>query len=317
MKTRFVILLLLFSSVGLSLFAQGTITTKTPLNWEPSGNINLKMDPNYNYPYQYYNINFSDRDYRLVWGIGYKNSTESTKIFSVNGIGDIFLGRGYGSRVYLDTDLFWEANLKTNLSDRFGSKSGSYQNHFDTSDGKYFWSVSDEAHGDMLSVRNNGRVGIGTNTPAAKFHVIGDSKFEGPSGFLGKTNFQDNVEFVKNVGIGTNSPEMPLHVIGNAKIEGDIFAKRISLDLGSFPDYVFNDNYNLRPLEQVEKFIVQNKHLPGVAPEKEMVKNGMNVGEMNKILMEKIEELTLYTIQQQKLINNLNDKVDNLEKQLQ
>jgi hypothetical protein len=81
------------------------------------------------------------------------------------------------------------------------------------------------------------------------------------------------------------------------------------------PDYVFEKNYNLRPLAEVENYINQNKHLPEVPAAKEMEANGVNLGEMNMLLLKKVEELTLYVIElkkenekQQLEIQKLHDK---------
>ena len=62
------------------------------------------------------------------------------------------------------------------------------------------------------------------------------------------------------------------------------------------PDYVFEKNYDLRPLTEVEAYINQNKHLPEIPAAKEMEKDGVNLGEMNMMLLKKVEELTLYMI---------------------
>ncbi|MDR2887517.1 MAG: hypothetical protein LBV26_05900 [Bacteroidales bacterium] len=70
-------------------------------------------------------------------------------------------------------------------------------------------------------------------------------------------------------------------------------------------DFVFNDNYRLRPLDEVETFIKDNRHLPDIAPADDMVQNGVNMGEFQIQLLQKIEELTLYIIELKKEIGNL------------
>jgi len=72
-----------------------------------------------------------------------------------------------------------------------------------------------------------------------------------------------------------------------------------------WPDYVFAKDYNLMPISEVEQFITENQHLPGVPPAAEVEANGMNLGEINIILVQKVEELTLYIIQLQKQIDEL------------
>ena len=70
-------------------------------------------------------------------------------------------------------------------------------------------------------------------------------------------------------------------------------------------DHVFNNDYKLIPLYEVEKFIKNNRHLPDIPSEKEVKKSGFDLVEMNALLLKKVEELTLYTIQQQKEIDEL------------
>jgi hypothetical protein len=71
----------------------------------------------------------------------------------------------------------------------------------------------------------------------------------------------------------------------------------------TWSDYVFSDNYNLRPLSEVEQFIKANQHLPNIPSATEVSKNGFNMVEMNAKLLEKVEELTLYLLQQQKQLD--------------
>jgi hypothetical protein len=102
------------------------------------------------------------------------------------------------------------------------------------------------------------------------------------------------------VGIGgISNPQSALAV------NGKITCKEVEVTLTGWADYVFNDDYQLTPLSEVEKFIKENKHLEGIPSEKEIVENGLSVGEMNKQLMKKVEELTLYVIQLQKQVNEL------------
>lgn len=76
----------------------------------------------------------------------------------------------------------------------------------------------------------------------------------------------------------------------------------------NWPDYVFQNNYKLPGLNDVEEFIKTNKHLPGIPSAAEVEKNGVNVGEMQKLQMEKIEELTLYIIELKKEIEKLKQR---------
>jgi len=72
-------------------------------------------------------------------------------------------------------------------------------------------------------------------------------------------------------------------------------------------------NYNLMPLKELEQYILQNKHLPDVPIQDEISKDGMDVYEMNAVLLKKVEELTLYVIEQQKQIDQLKERFETLE----
>ncbi|MDX2196214.1 MAG: hypothetical protein NW207_07335 [Cytophagales bacterium] len=89
---------------------------------------------------------------------------------------------------------------------------------------------------------------------------------------------------------------------------GTIYAKEIEIKTTGFPDYVFHKKYKLERLENVETYINKNKHLKGLPTAKEVSDKGIKITELNKKLVEKIEELTLYIIEQNKRIKALEDK---------
>lgn len=88
----------------------------------------------------------------------------------------------------------------------------------------------------------------------------------------------------------------------------------ITVDMNNAADYVFEDNYDLKSLNEVESYVKANKHLPGVPSAAEMAENGMSVSEMSNLLLEKVEELTLHMIELQKENQALKAKVESLEK---
>jgi hypothetical protein len=109
--------------------------------------------------------------------------------------------------------------------------------------------------------------------------------------YVGNLNVMDG-----NVGIGTDLPSEKLTV------NGKIRARAIRVDVDAMPDYVFSPKYELLPLPELEKFIQVYKHLPEVPSASDAEKNGIELGEMNKILLKKIEELTLHLIEKDKAL---------------
>lgn len=99
-----------------------------------------------------------------------------------------------------------------------------------------------------------------------------------------------------NLGIGTTTPDSKLAV------NGKVHAKEVKVDLTGWPDYVFQSEHKIPTLEEVERHIVEKGHLINIPKAEEVEVNGIELGEMNRLLLEKIEELTLYAIQQQKEI---------------
>ncbi len=96
-------------------------------------------------------------------------------------------------------------------------------------------------------------------------------------------------------------------------VDGKAIMEEVKVELsGTWPDYVFEPTYNLRSLEETEAYIKSNKHLPEIPSAKEMEANGVQLGEMNMLLLKKIEELTLHTIEQEKKIDNYELIIDNL-----
>lgn len=109
-----------------------------------------------------------------------------------------------------------------------------------------------------------------------------------------------------NVGIGTNNPTHKLTVNGKIKAT-EIIVRRDNTE--EWPDYVFSPDYTLTSLTDLEEYVTTNKHLPGIPTAQEIKDNGVELGEMNAMLLEKVEQLTLYIIEQQKQIDALKSQM--------
>jgi len=114
-----------------------------------------------------------------------------------------------------------------------------------------------------------------------------------------------------NVGIGEANPNNKLDV------NGTIHSKEVKVDMNGWSDFVFRKDYSLPTLQEVEKHIAEKGHLENIPSEEEVLKNGINLGEMNSKLLQKIEELTLYAIEQQKNTEKLNKIIEQLSKRLE
>jgi len=149
---------------------------------------------------------------------------------------------------------------------------------------------------DQISIAENP---VGMLTEDFTAPVMPDDDFVS-SGLL-KVSGNGNHYFQNgNVGIGTTQPDAKLSV------KGKIHAEEIKVDLNiPGPDYVFNNDYKLLSLAETDAYIQAHRHLPDVPSALEMKNNGINVSEMQMKLLQKIEELTLHTIQQDQKINRL------------
>jgi len=119
-----------------------------------------------------------------------------------------------------------------------------------------------------------------------------------------------------NVGIGTANP------LNKLDVNGTIHSKAVLIDLNGWADYVFKPTYQLPALSDVKAYIDQNQHLPEIPSADEIAKDGLNLGEMNKLLMKKVEELTLYAIENErkdkekdKLLASLQEQINALKQQ--
>ncbi|WP_461639583.1 hypothetical protein [Labilibaculum euxinus] len=253
------------------------------------------------------------------------NLFSQTNVFPEDGNISIY----QGSSIARSYDVYNSGNILVSRFEVTSDKSG--QLWFKDGDG--LLKVLIKSHG--TSYFNGGNVGIGTSSPNAKLEVIGDginaSRIslsgnindrinDSPWYGIGYSNFTSlSYEKTKrtvqlagyyglmlktsegvlamhqngNIGIGTCTPAYKLDVLGTIR------ARELKVDMQG-ADFVFEKDYQLRTIEEVEEFVSVNKHLPEIAPAKEMQENGVNQSEMNQKLLQKLEELTLYVIELKK-----------------
>ncbi|WP_153847062.1 tail fiber protein [Sphingobacterium paramultivorum] len=117
--------------------------------------------------------------------------------------------------------------------------------------------------------------------------------------------------FAGKVGIKTQTPG-----VYDLAVNGKIRSQEIKVETAGWADYVFEEDYKLPTLAETEKFIHKNGHLPDVPKASEVEANGISLGEMNKVLLKKIEELTLHLIEKDKILKQVIKRLENSEKAL-
>ncbi|MDO6746276.1 hypothetical protein [Gilvimarinus sp. 1_MG-2023] len=185
--------------------------------------------------------------------------------------------------------------------------------------------IRPSAPSNSVYIDTDGDIGLGTSSPDAPLEVSSSESFNffrltatgaAPNASVDFTYTDAAAEGELRINIvDGDAQEFALDDDGNLTIMGSLTAN------GSvFPDYVFADDYVLMPLNEVQAFIEKNRHLPNVPSAKEIEADGLNMTDMQKLIMEKVEELTLYTIQQQetieaqgKLIAELRSEIDSLK----
>ncbi|WP_282159859.1 tail fiber protein [Ulvibacterium marinum] len=192
---------------------------------------------------------------------------------------------------------------------------------------------------ERVRISTDGNFGIGTANPVAKLQVMGSAAINtaltgnlssGSVIAIGDSDtglkqqgdgilsiYTDNIERIRfsklgNVGIGTTSPDDKLTV------KGRIHAEEVKVDLSvPGPDYVFEEGYDLKSLEEVREHIQEKGHLPNIPSAQEMEENGVELGIMNMKLLEKIEELTLYQIQLLESLEASHTEIKELKKRIE
>jgi hypothetical protein len=194
--------------------------------------------------------------------------------------------------------------------------------------------VTAKATDNNTAATTSNAVTITVNPPSPSWSLAGNSLSDPNSNnVLGTTDNQPLI-FISNnsermritadgkVLVNTSTPHawMDFGNMGQQShklaVNGGIIAKRIQVTLSNWADYVFDSSYKLRPIKDLENFITQYKHLPDVPTAKEVENRGLDVGDQHAVILRKVEELTLYIIQQQKIIEEQQRQIDSLKKKL-
>jgi len=221
------------------------------------------------------------------------------------------------------------------------------------SQNKFFYGYGSSAHTNY-NISHQGNISIGTTTALSKFHVNngairitgGSPNFAGPALLFGESGHATNeygkffMEYVEDKGLNFGIPwpasgfGSNILFISNTKkvgigtdnfscsdykffVKSGIKTEKIKVEIASangWADYVFEKNYKLMSLGDLEKYIIKNKHLPEVPTTKEAIANGIELKAMNILLLKKVEELTLYLIEQNKKIEKLEQLINLTDK---
>ncbi len=247
-----------------------------------------------------------------------------------NGFGGIVQTSDGRQRVFIGANLYDDENSSwSSFTPGKGSAGisiiadeGSWGTSID-----FITSSSDAHYNRSMKILGNGYVGIGTMTPDMKLTVQGSMNVGGSANGMVKTrhvngknhtnsdygNLYLNYHTTHPVIVGTSTKLAPLLVYGKVgigttspseklEVNGTIRSKEVKVEIDGWPDYVFEEDYDLRSLEETEAYIKANKHLPEIPSAKEIEENGVRLGEMNRLLLKKIEELTLHQIEMMKII---------------
>ncbi|MEQ8474138.1 MAG: hypothetical protein RIC35_23280 [Marinoscillum sp.] len=183
-----------------------------------------------------------------------------------------------------------------------------------------------------MTIDTEGKVGIGTTSPSRLLHIasnnggtrgvyfsnsnntinasIGMSHSSGNPWLVFELDGEEQMRLTNSGELGIGTTDFDGHKLA---VAGGIRASEVKVEVYPWPDYVFSSDYFLKSLDQTEAFIQENKHLPGIPSAQEVAEEGINLGAMNARLLEKIEELTLHLIEQNKKIKQMEERLKAVE----
>jgi hypothetical protein len=264
------------------------------------------------------NLNLTDQVVYTFDSVGVGTSTPGTKLH-INGINELlrlgssnpqisfYQGSTATGTLYLDANDLKLATYATNNT------------------GKVMVRVNG---GDRLTVAPDGNVGIATTTPLSRLHIAsGDDASLTANGFMmlgseasgnividnneiiARNNGATSTLFLQNNGgpVQIGSTAVPTGYL--LSVAGKAICTELRVQLtGAWPDYVFDQKYKLPSFDKLRQYINENKHLPNIPAAKDVEKSGIEVGDMQRRMMEKIEELTLYVLELEKKVGALEKK---------
>lgn len=218
-----------------------------------------------------------------------------------------------------------DQNTSSGFAAQIWDVAGNETNFFvrDTTHGSLLpFKIRPSAPTNSLYVNTNGDIGLGTASPDSKLHVDGGNilvENDGPANITldhtgdGSNAFRIQVSDTARFSfVSSGQVELELTDTGDLTAAGSVTATSFIANGTTLnvPDYVFSDTYELMPLSEVAAFIDMNSHLPKIPSAKEINSGTLDMTQMQMALLEKVEELTLYTLDQQSQIANLEARLD-------